>query len=92
MPYYPSPDGYKGKYSINTHEEKLIRDYSGHSFDEIEQLSIIEYWLLLRDAVVHGNMQTQEGREYLDNAWRIEQTEPDRQALREKFKNPESEG
>ena len=29
--------------------------------------------------------QTKEGREYLDNAWRIEQTEPERDKLRDKY-------
>lgn len=29
--------------------------------------------------------QTEKGREYLDNAWRLEQTKPDRKKLREKF-------
>jgi hypothetical protein len=29
--------------------------------------------------------QTEKGEEYLDNAWRIEQTKPDREKLREKF-------
>ena len=30
--------------------------------------------------------QTKEGRKYLENCWRISQTEPDRKAIREKFK------
>jgi len=29
--------------------------------------------------------QSEAGQEYLDNAWRMEQTEPDRAALRERF-------
>lgn len=29
--------------------------------------------------------QTEKGREYLDDAWRLEQTKPDRKKLREKF-------
>lgn len=29
--------------------------------------------------------QTESGREYLDNAWRMEQTKPDRSALRKKL-------
>ena len=31
------------------------------------------------------NMIREKGREYLDNCWRITQTKPDRQSLREKF-------
>ena len=33
--------------------------------------------------------RTPEGQEYLDNAWRMEQTEPDRAALRKKLKRKE---
>jgi hypothetical protein len=29
--------------------------------------------------------QTEQGQEYLRNAWRMEQTEPDRAALRKQF-------
>ena len=47
---------------------------------------IFEYWLLLRDAVVYNYMQTTEGNEYLENCWRMEQTEPNRKALREKMR------
>lgn len=44
-----------------------------------------DYWLLLRDAVIHQLSQTQRGREYLEQCWVLEQTEPDRQGLRESF-------
>lgn len=43
------------------------------------------YLLWLRDAYIHALNRTAEGRDYLDNAWRMEQTEPDRAALRRKF-------
>jgi len=41
---------------------------------------------LLRDAVIFNHSQTEEGDKYLDKCWTLEQTEPDRKALREKFK------
>jgi len=44
---------------------------------------VFEYWLLLRDAVIYGYMQSEEGSKYLDNCWRMEQTSPDRKKLRE---------
>lgn len=37
------------------------------------------------DAYIHNLRQTREGQDYLDNAWRIEQTEPDRAGLRKKL-------
>jgi len=55
------------------------------NFLEIEELPIDTYMLLMRDAFINNQSRTPEGREYLDNCWRIEQTEPDRKALREKY-------
>jgi hypothetical protein len=49
-------------------------------------MEVLEYWLLLRDAVIYNYMQTKEGREYLDNCYRMEQKEPDRKKLRDNFK------
>lgn len=50
------------------------------------QLNYLEFLTYRRDAFIHKLNQTDAGKEYLDNAWRMEQTEPDRQALRKKFK------
>lgn len=86
MPYYPEEDNSKGHYEVNTIEEKIVSEYTGYNFDRIEDLEVFEYWLLLRDAIVHKYLQTQEGREYLEKCWILEQTKPDRQTLREKMK------
>ena len=34
--------------------------------------------------------QTEKGQEYLDNAWRMEQTKPDRAALRKKLRKEDN--
>lgn len=52
---------------------------------EIEELNCIDYLRYRRDAFIWHMSQTEKGEEYLDNAWRIEQTKPDREKLREKF-------
>ena len=44
------------------------------------------YLIWRRDAFIHAYSRTPEGQEYLDNAWRMEQTEPDRAALRKKLR------
>lgn len=44
------------------------------------------YLFFMREAFIHEMNQTKEGRNYLENCWRISQTEPDRKAIREKFK------
>lgn len=45
----------------------------------------MEYLTYRRDAFIYTMNQTEKGQEYLDNAWRMEQTKPDRAALRRKF-------
>ena len=52
---------------------------------EVQQLDYIDYLQYRRDAFIHKMNQTEEGREYLLKAWNLEQTKPDRKALREKF-------
>jgi hypothetical protein len=49
-------------------------------------MEIFEYWLLLRDAVIYNYMQYDEGRKYLDNCYRMGETKPNREKLREQFK------
>ena len=43
-----------------------------------------------RDAFIYKFNQTEKGQAYLDNAWRMEQTEPDRAALRKKLRKEDS--
>lgn len=57
------------------------------SFFEINDLDFDIYKLLLRDGYIHKLEQTKEGREYLKNAWILEQTEPDRKKLDNNFGN-----
>lgn len=52
---------------------------------EVEELDYIDYLIYRRDAFIWRMSQTKEGTEYLDKAYRLEQTEPDRESLREKF-------
>ena len=65
---------------------KLVADYTGMSFPEVWALDYVEYLTYRRDAFIHRLNQTEHGQEYLDNAWRMEQTEPDREELRRKLR------
>ena len=49
-------------------------------------MDYVLYLTLRRDAFIAWLSQTERGNEYLDNAWRMEQTEPDRKALRKKLR------
>ena len=59
--------------------------YVGISILEVRALDYVEYLIFRRDAYIHKLSQTEAGQEYLDNAWRMEQTEPDRPGLRKKL-------
>jgi len=87
IPYYPSDEENKGHYEVNTLEEKIVCKYTGFNFNNLEKLDVFQFWLYLRDAVIYNYMQTKEGIDYLDNCWRINQTEPDREGLRRKSGN-----
>ena len=80
------PDSKGGhKYSVDTWYEKITSDYTKLNFNELEKLNYIDYLSLRRDAFIYRMSQSEQGQEYLDNAWRMEQTEPDRDRLRAKF-------
>ena len=64
----------------------MVADYTGLSFFEVGQLNYLQYLVWRRDAYIHWLSLTEEGQEYLDNAWRMEQTKPDRKALRKKLR------
>ena len=49
------------------------------------QLYYPQYLVWRRDAWIHMLSRTEEGQKYLDDAWRMEQTKPDRKKLRKKF-------
>lgn len=63
-----------------------MAEYTGLTLYDVRELDYIDYLLLRRDAFIHKMNQTEKGREYLDNAWRMEQTQPDRVALRRKLR------
>lgn len=63
-----------------------MSEYTGLTFFEVSQLNYLQYLIWRRDALIHRLSQTEKGQEYLDDAWRMEQTKPDRKALREKLR------
>lgn len=63
-----------------------MSEYTGLNFLQLEEVSYLRYLQWRRDAYIYRLNQTEEGREYLDNAWRMEQSKPDRIALRKKLK------
>lgn len=78
VPFYPAKDDKDNiKYTIFTYPDKMVSDYSGLSIYEVDNITILEYWLLLRDSFIYRLAQTKDGKEYLNNAYRLTQTEAD---------------
>lgn len=73
------------KFNTPTWYKHLVAEYTGLNFLQIGQLNYLEFLQYRRDAFINWLSQSEKGQEYLDNAWRMEQTEPDRAALRRKF-------
>lgn len=63
-----------------------MADYAGLSLVEVWDLDYIQYLIWRRDAFIHMLSRSEAGQEYLDNAWRMEQTKPDRAGLRKKLR------
>lgn len=73
------------QYSVTTYWVHRVSEYTGLNFTEVWALDLVTYLTLRRDAFISWLSRSEAGTEYLDNAWRMEQTEPDRKALRKKF-------
>lgn len=67
-----------------------MAEYAGLSLLEVRGLDYVQFLIWRRDAFIHRLSQTEAGNEYLDNAWRLEQTEPDRKKLRKTFGRKEA--
>lgn len=67
-----------------------MAEYTGLNFLQIAELDYLQYLVWLRDAYIYRLSRTEEGQEYLDNAWRMEQTKPDRAALRKKLRKEDN--
>lgn len=85
LPYYPLDDSKGHKYEVLSYWEHIVAEYLRISVIEVGELNIVDYLAYRRDAFIYRMSQTEKGQEYLDNAYRLEQTKPDRETLREQF-------
>ncbi|MCC8068992.1 MAG: hypothetical protein LIO71_04495 [Ruminococcus sp.] len=56
------------KYNIDSYWEHLVADYSGLNIFEVENVNIVDYLQLRRDAFIYKMNQTKDGQEYLNKA------------------------
>ncbi len=66
----------------DTSSLKLVSDYTGLNFNEVIELDCITFKMLVRDAFIDRLSQTEEGRDYLEQCWILDQTEPDTVGLK----------
>lgn len=87
LPYYPTAadDRAHEQYDTATYWKHVVAGYTGLNFQEIDRLNYVTFLQYRRDAFIQRCRSTAAGQEYLDNAWRMEQVEPDRDALRKKL-------
>lgn len=91
IPYYPKDDGKeKNPYIIETLEYKTVAKYLNIPLFEVEELDVVEYRFYLREAFIYNSSMTKEGIEYLKNAKRLEEVNPEREKLRERYGNKAS--
>ena len=71
--------------TIGLQPYSLIYTYFGIPIDKQLDLDSYSWNRLAADAAMLKLMETEGGREYLENCWYLEQVEPDRKRLREQF-------
>lgn len=69
-------------YHTTSSWQHLVREYTGLTLPEVMELDYYQYLIWRRDAWIDYLSRSERGQNYLQNAWRMEQTEPDRIALR----------
>ena len=71
---------------------QMEKAYPGYKFLDAEvkyngyNAAFYMYLFFMREAMIFENSKTDEGREYLRNCWRMEQTKPDREGVRKNFR------
>ena len=81
-----SKDGKGHEWYVYTINDKYIADYCNMTIQEVEDLNLIDFLIYRRDSMIYMLNQTEDGQEYLRNAWRIKEVAPDRDKLRHTFK------
>ena len=63
--------------------EKLVVDYTRLNILQVYELDFLTFLIYAHDAYIFKMMQTEEGRENLEEAWYMQQTEIDIESLRQ---------
>lgn len=72
--------------------DKLVSDWTGVPLIEVGGMDLVAYLSYRRDAFITKLNATESGREYLNRAWQLSRTEPDRELARRMFGSVKTEG
>ncbi len=89
MPRYPNgqTEAAEYTYTADTRAEKLVIDYLNVSIFDVQEMPIDLYLYFMRESYIYTLSQTEKGRKYLEDCYRMTQTKPDRKKIREKIKS-----
>jgi hypothetical protein len=87
LPDYPAEAVRPGseRYDLPTTWDRAVAEYAGMGLLQVDALPLGTWLTLRRDAFITRMRSTPKGCEWLDNAWRLEQTDMDSRGLREAF-------
>ena len=63
----------------------MVSHYTGLSFNEVVELDCYTFKVLVRDSFIERMSETKEGRDYLEDAYYLTLTAPDKGSLRKHF-------
>ncbi|NFI46627.1 hypothetical protein FDA77_00850 [Clostridium botulinum] len=69
-------------FKSETAEIKVISEYCGLNFKEVLDLQYSDYLLYRKDSWLYNLKQNEQGREFLETLWRLQQTKADYQAIK----------
>lgn len=64
-------------FAVGYNQYAIVYEKFGISMDKQLQMDTLSYNKVLRDAICLKYAETQKGRDYLFDCWRLQQTEPD---------------
>ena len=63
----------------------MVSQYTGLSFNEVVELDCYTFKVLVKDSFIEMMSKSEKGREYLEDAYYLTLTAPDKKSLRQHF-------
>lgn len=82
LPDYPVEGAGGERYDLATTWDRAVAEYAGVGLPQVDELPLGAWLTLRRDAFITRMRSTPKGCEWLDNAWRLEQTDMDSRGTR----------